>query len=342
MISKEAGSVAGVPHRWFHFDAYVTGLAFDAKGRAVFACGDGVVRIAGPKDEAPPAEIAAHEGAIQAFAVHGEDVLTGGDDGRFVRTRNGKTQELLKIKDRWIEQAAASAASGALACASGKTLYVWPKGAALPTELVHGSSVTGLAFDPKGRRIAASRYNGVSIWWANADPKQTPAQFEWKGSHTGVWWHPGGDYVVTAMQENALHGWRLSDKAHMRMAGYPSKIRSMDWTAKGKWLVTSGAEAAICWPFEGKGPMGKNAREAGPGGSFVTAVGCHPVRDLIATGHADGSIWLTRFEDGVTAALRTPGAAQVTALAWDGRGAFLAFGTEDGAAGILNFEGAMG
>ncbi len=167
---------------------------------------------------------------------------------------------------------------------------------------------------------------------------QTAQGLEWKGSHTGVSWHPGGDYVVTAMQENALHGWRLSDNQHMRMAGYPSKIRAMDWTLKGKWLVTAGSEALICWPFEGKGPMGKNAREAGPAGAIVTAVACHPARELIASGHADGSLWLTRFEDDRTTALRGAGADAVSALKWSGDGRLLAFGTEGGAAGVLNFE----
>ena len=143
---------------------------------------------------------------------------------------------------------------------------------------------------------------------------------------------------MTAMLENALHGWRLSDKSHMRMAGYPAKTRSMAFFNKGKWLATSGSEAVICWPFDGKGPMGKSAREVGPQGSVCTIVAAHPDRDLLASGHADGSIWLTRFEDDKTTCIRAPAAEPVSAIAWRPDGYRLAFGCEDGAAGVLNFE----
>ncbi len=60
------------------------------------------------------------------------------------------------------------------------------------------------------------------------------------------------------MQENALHGWQIADGSDMRMSGYPAKTRSIAWTAKGRYLATSGANAAILWPFHFKdGPMGK-------------------------------------------------------------------------------------
>ena len=60
------------------------------------------------------------------------------------------------------------------------------------------------------------------------------------------------------MQENALHGWRVRDKADLAMAGYPAKIKSFDWVGEKPYLATSGADAAICWPFDGKdGPLGR-------------------------------------------------------------------------------------
>ena len=83
-------------------------------------------------------------------------------------------------------------------------------------------------------------------------------ELPWKGSHIGITASSDGRFVVSTMQENALHGWRLADGAHMRMTGYPAKTRSVSWSADGKWLATSGADAAIIWPFVTKdGPMGK-------------------------------------------------------------------------------------
>ena len=66
---------------------------------------------------------------------------------------------------------------------------------------------------------------------------------------------PDGKYIVTAMQENELHGWRVSDGADMRMSGYPTKVKSMSWLPKGRYLATGGAESVVCWPFHGKGGL---------------------------------------------------------------------------------------
>ncbi|MCC6918438.1 MAG: WD40 repeat domain-containing protein [Alphaproteobacteria bacterium] len=326
------------PARFLANDAYVTGLAY-APGVAAFALGDGTVKLVA--DDGGETVAAAHDGAALCLAVYGDGFVSGGDDGRLVRIgRDGSVTELLKLRGKFIEHVAVSPASGALVCAAGRDIFIIAKPGAAPAEpLSHRTSVTGLAFDPKGKRIACAHYNGVSLWWLASE---TATLLDWKGSHVGVWWHPGGDFVMTAMQENALHGWRLSDKQHMRMAGYPAKTKSMAWFSKGKWLATAGSEAVICWPFDGKGPMGKSAREIGPQGSICTVVAPHPNRDLIASGHADGSVWLTRFEDDKAACVRAPAATPVSALTWRPDGNRLAFGCEDGAAGILNFEGAAG
>ena len=42
------------------------------------------------------------------------------------------------------------------------------------------------------------------------------------------------------------------------MSGYPAKVKSFDWVGNTPYLVTSGANQAICWPFDGKdGPKGR-------------------------------------------------------------------------------------
>jgi hypothetical protein len=47
-------------------------------------------------------------------------------------------------------------------------------------------------------------------------------------------------------------------------------------------------------------------------------------------------VLLVRVDDGAEILAKNPGEAPVTALAWSGDGALLAFGTEIGEAGILN------
>ncbi len=110
---------------------------------------------------------------------------------------------------------------------------------------------------PKGQRLALAHYNGATLWYPNVAGE--PQKLEWKGSHLGITVSADQRFVVTTMQEPQLHGWRLEDGQHMRMSGYPGKVRSFAWTQGGKFLATSGASEAILWPFSGKnGPMGVN------------------------------------------------------------------------------------
>jgi hypothetical protein len=138
------------------------------------------------------------------------------------------------------------------------------------------------------------------------------------------------------MQDNALHGWRIADGKDMRMSGYPAKPRSLSWSAKGRFLATSGANAAVLWPFHHKdGPMGKPPLQLGAREVLATRVACHPKEEMVAIGYQDGMILAVRFADAEEAVMRLPGSGPVSALAWDDAGRRLAFGTEQGAGGIV-------
>ena len=126
----------------------------------------------------------------------------------------------------------------------------------------------------------------------------------------------------------------------MRMTGYPAKSRSLSWSHDGQWLATSGADAAVIWPFKDKdGPMGKAPRECGVRQSRVTRVAFHPKALVVAIGYADGLVLLCRLADGAEILARHPGDGAVSALVWDATGARLLFGLESGAAGLLALPG---
>ena len=76
------------------------------------------------------------------------------------------------------------------------------------------STVGGLAFAPKGMRLAVAHYNGASLWFPYAQSE--PERLEWKGSHLGATVSPDGRFLVTTMQEPMLHGWRLVDATGAR------------------------------------------------------------------------------------------------------------------------------
>jgi WD40 repeat protein len=348
MTAEAAGAdfvleTRGAQHR---LEAHVVAASVEGAGRcAAFGLGDGTVALVSLAD---PARIlarpAVHDGATLALCPDAQagGFLTGGDDGRFARLdAAGEAATLATWPGRWVEHVLAFSGKGAWrAAACGKAVHLVAGGReATPLKtLPHPSTVTGLVTDGKGKRVAASHYNGASLWFVGAK-EDRPRAFAWKGSHIAAAMSPDGRYLVTAMQENALHGWRLEDGADMRMSGYPAKTKSLSFSARTRWLATSGAEAVVCWPFSGDGPMGRAPRElAGGDGILVSQVACHPQHDVAAAGFADGLVVLVEIESGRVLPVAEPGRGAVTALAWSPDGRWLALGTETGFAAVVDFS----
>lgn len=315
-----------------NFDAQVTAAVFDGTG-AVFALGDGSVRFEGGEFSA------AHDGAILCAVAHpsGEGVVTGGDDGRLIWHRRGDAGVLAtSARGQWIDAVDASAESGLIAFSAGKTLSVIDaKDAGFRRDFQHKRTVSGVAFEPKGRRIATSTYGGAALWFARI-AEQKPTFLKWAGSHTAVTFSPDGAFVVTAMQDAQLHGWRLKDQKNLRMGGYPSKVRSMSFLSNGQLLATSGAQGAVLWPFIGaNGPMGREATEIGfDEGSLVNLVASQPKHGLLAAGLNDGRVWLADPAGQGLNFLKAERGAPITALAMSADATRVAWADEDGQAGV--------
>jgi hypothetical protein len=113
----------------------------------------------------------------------------------------------------------------------------------------------------------------------------------------------------------------------------------LEWKGShlAKWLASSGSSQVVLWPFQSKtGPMGKSPRVLAPADAILEVVACHPKEAVVATGYANGLILLVRIDDGAEILARQPADAPVTALAWNESGTLLAFGTEDGDAGVVD------
>ena len=333
-----AASSASLTERVTPIDAGAEIVAAAFLGRVpAFALADGNVLLAEIGEER---RIKAHDdGAILVAACDGARLYTGGDDGVIAATdASGKTENLGK-ENGWID-ALTCRADGALAWSSGKTVRARDAKGEIKT-WVAPSSARGLAFFPKGYRVVVPHYNGASLWFPNTAAE--PEALAWKGSHLDASVSPDARFVVTSMQENSLHGWRLADRKDMRMSGYPAKTRSFLWSHDGGWLATSGADGCIVWPFSGKdGPMGQPPRECGVRPNvLVTMVAFHPKALIVAIGYDDGWVLLVRLSDGAEILVRRMEAERdaISALAFDSTGARLVFGTKSGKAGVLDFPG---
>ncbi|MBN9596704.1 MAG: WD40 repeat domain-containing protein [Afipia sp.] len=331
-LPPEEASIVSVTDR-------VTKVALNGPASAVHFLGD-VAAFVGTEENVTLATggdttvIAIHGGGILCSTSDGKRVVMGGDDGKLVSLDAKSTIETLATdtKRRWIDNVALHA-DGAVAWSAGKTAFVRnPKGDEKSLDVP--STVGGLAFAPKGVRLAVAHYNGVTLWFPNMGAK--PEFLEWKGSHLGVTFSADNRFLVTSMHESALHGWRLADSRHMRMTGYPARVRSMSWSAGGKFLATSGSDSVILWPFASKdGPMGKEPLMLAPLQAKATVVACNPKEEVFAVGYSDGTILMVRIEDGAEILVRRNAGEPVAALAWNAKGSLLAFAAEDGDAGLL-------
>ena len=317
-------------------------LGFLEEGLLAAALGDGRVAFIKSESTSPPSFVSVHDGPCLSLAVDlGEQrVLTGGDDARLVSTdTDGETTEIAAVAGRWVEPDCRQQGIRAMRCGlrqdSVPFLAGWKSGRNVRSRK-HGRR-SGIRPERAADRHRA--LCGVSLWWAKPST-QKPKRLDWSGSHLGLTWSPDGKYIVTATQENELHGWRVSDGDDMRMSGYPTKVKSMSWLPKGKYLATGGDERVVCWPFHGKdGPVGKAPLDLGWGfEGVVTVVAAHPRHDVVAAGYEDGATILVQIDRADSALVKRPGEGAVTALAWSADGQHLALGTESGFLGRISLS----
>lgn len=301
----------------------------------VFASGDGRFRRAQNEDIAVRD---GHSGVSLALCAHPDGfALSGGDDGRVLKVSAAGVEEIAAFGRDWPNAIAVAKETGLAVIAAGKRVHVFDRALKPVAVFEHPHTVGGVAFDPKGKRLVASHYGGVSVRMA-ANPEAAARPLKWKGSHLAVTWSPCGRFIVTSMQENAIHGWRVEDSQHFRMDGYPQRVRSFAWLDRGRKLATSGAGAEVLlWPFVGpKGPMGKMAEAlSSPAETDALMVAARPNAPMAAVGYRDGSVRLFVLTPQAGYTLEEHAASPISALAWSDDGASLAYGREDGSAGLV-------
>jgi WD40 repeat protein len=317
----------------FAFDAFVSAIVDDG-GAPVFALGDGTLRWNG--------QIAreAHQGAVLCAAAHpsGTGVVSGGDDGRLVWSTPDESRLLYESPGRWIDALAVSSDSGLIALAMGKTVVVLDAAdPAFRREFAHPASVSGLAFDPRGRRLAAATYGGLALWYARI-AEQKPVMLRFAGSHLSAQYSPDGRFLVSALQEPALHGWRVADGKDMAMSGYGARVKGTAFLAGGAWLATGGAPGLVLWPFTGAaGPMGKQAVQFNlPTDDAVTVLlSANTSGHVVAAAAEDGRIALADLRREVRGLVKSDAGPAVSALTLLDNGV-LAWGDEDGNGGLVD------
>lgn len=333
------------------FGAYVTYAGFTGDGAvAVATFADGAVRSMPAAADADDMALAIRFGAMPlavAPDADGYGTLIGTDDGRLLRFAPGEDLRVLAgFPGAWIENVAAHPTTGLRAFSEGRTVHVLDRGGASVAQFAdHPSTPTGIVFSPAGDRVAVSRYDGVSVWPVGGRPAE---ELSWHGSHTVVSWSPDGRFIVTAMQENEIHCWRLADGKSMKMSGYPRKIRALSWTADAKYVAASGADTVTAWRCDGDGPAGRAPLEFGyVYEGIVTRVAARPMGPggaggyVVAGAYDDGTVMIGDLEKGDAVIARPGDGSPGTSLAWSPDGQTLIAGGAEGAVAMIKVAEAI-
>ena len=336
--------------RWI-LDAPVVGVAWDGD-LAGFGLGDGSLAMAraewqgAPKlepceggtkltpAEAPSPPVSrqrVHQGACLDIAALPEGgFLTGGDDGGLVRTtEDGLTTRLENYPGKWVDLVAAGAA-GWNAAAIGRLVHI--NGRTRQT-IELPASVTALAFDAAGTRLAMAHYRGVTLWASDTPTTMLHTQ----GCPLSIVWSPDGTYLICGLRENALHGWRLSDGGDIEMGGYPGQPRSLAFSGDGRFLASSGGPSVVCWHFDPPTADSQPVECGLPSSRMpVCKIAYHPTFPLIAAGYHNGAVLLCQPGRDDVLFVKGSAGGSVSALAWSADGASLAVGTEGGEAGLVH------
>lgn len=354
-MNAPAPLLASLGVQW-EFGVPVVAGTWDAEGRAVgFALGDGQLVVASakwlkgprvvPKDgggvsllaaEAPapqPVRAACHPDSCLCICSDSRGgFLTGGDDGRVVHIpRVGDPSVLIQLPEGWIDALACNR-EGLRVYASGKRVQRLTADGTLGEAIELPAPATAMAFSPDGHTLAIAHSGGVSLWSVKA-PLRLLA---WHGYHRALAWSPDGRYLVSGMQENALHGWRVSDGGDIEMGGYPGQPLSLSFAHNGRYLATSGGVRPVCWDFDPPGRAGQPTECGLAGKTPVSCVSCHPHQSLIAAGYFNGAVLLCQPGSDEGLFIKGSGGGAVNALTWSGDGGRLAFGTQEGALGWLS------
>jgi WD40 repeat protein len=318
---------------------------------AAAALGDGTLRLLRPGLDKPLAVPLTQGGALLSLAATPRGFAAGADDGTLALVSpQGEPLWHERLKSPFLEHLAYEPATKTLAVATGRTVALYGLDGALRHTLEgHPSTVLGLAASPLAPRLAVAHHNGVTIHNLQ-NPKQPPRVLAWKGVHQALTYSPDGKWLISAMQEQAIHLWRLGDGLDLQMRGYPGKIKQFSWRHDGLELATDGGHGLVLWPFpknKPDGPAGQSARslaESDPGseagaGTLVTAVAMHPKGPFAALGYGDGLILLTNTQTRQSLLLKAPDSqGPTTTLAWNTNGLHLLAGTQAGWLALIDFS----
>ena len=226
-----------------------------------------------------------------AWSPASSRVAVGGQDARLaLYERSGRPLCELEL-GAWVCALAWAPGGRYLATAAGRSVVVTdPDGAVVHSYPEHPSTVTSLAWDARGRRVAAAFYGGVR-WYEPGRAQSTAVdRLEWKGSILALAASPDGRWLAAGNQDRSVQLWRLGKDRHLEMPGYPAKIDQLAFDPTSRYLAVGSVGFTTVWDCAGRGPEGSTPRLLEGHARRVTALAWqHQGGGLVSAG-ADGLV----------------------------------------------------
>lgn len=310
----------------------IADLAWLPSGKMLLAgCADGELS-AFRQDAAWQFRVQAHQQGITRLSPSpsGQAIATTGEDGAVLlwQAETGDLLETLAKDHHWAEHLAWSPDGKLLAGAAGAHLYIRDDRGHTEEWDGHPGNVGALAWAPKGRQLASATNKAVYLW--NVGSWQPTQVLNFPGAAVSLAWSHNGRALAAGTQDGFLHiRLQLPGAAprQLSMSGYPGKVTALSWHPKRLRIATCGGSDLVLWDLDDK----KGNRKATPlrrHSSAVTSLSYDPLGRLLASADRHGRlcIWNQKAEVAFEMELGT----EITALAWQPAGHYLAVGTIDG------------
>ena len=328
--------------------APLTTVAFSSDGAHIASgAANGAVRLWDARTLTAQRELLAHDGAVTALAFRPDDetLASGSHDGTvriWSRTQAGPLAELAGMRGM---TAAAFSPDGlrlAIAPQGAGTIELWNPRTVERLRVLDaaGAVVHRIVFAPDGRRVAASlessaENGGVRVWGV-ADGKTEAVLARHERGAVGLAFSPDGATLLTTSGEGTVRLWEAG--SGRRLLEIPPEI-AIQRVEVGAVLGLDGTRIASPTRTLLDAETGATVGEQ-PSQGNLTAVAVSPDGELLASGVANGTVYVNDFATGRLVARLVGHSLAVRAAAFSADGTRFATASTDGTARLWDVRAA--
>jgi WD40 repeat protein/serine/threonine protein kinase len=280
--------------------------------------------------------VAAHKDGVRAlgFSGDGSRVVTAGEDGmvRVWQTQPFREQACFIGHNPPVTAAFRPDGRQIVSADSGGLKFWDPAANPFVTRLPRGVSiVTGIAFSPDGRRLAAATNTGDVEIWELAERRLVVERRSLDRELHAVAWQPRGTVVAAAGADGKVRLCDGGDGKEIRtLAGHRGVVGALAFSPDGSLLASGGADHVIrVWDV--RSGEERHAlpghRPAPPLSGTVGGLAFHPGGKLLASVGYDSTLRFWDVEKAVETAAHRVSGSSLDCVAFDGSGDFLAYGS---------------